>query len=105
MKNALLVSFLLVFLFSCSQTSQQADEQTNKTEVNVTAIKTLELQVSGMTCEGCEKTIETALTNLNGVVSAEALHIEGITTVSFDTTLVNADLLSQTINNLGYKVN
>lgn len=100
MKNALLIFILAVFLFACNQTSQK----TEKSTVNVAAVKTLELRVSGMTCEGCENTIESALTNLDGVVSAEALHVDGLTTVSFDTTIVNADLLSQTINNLGYKV-
>ncbi len=57
-----------------------------------------------MTCEGCENTVETALTNVDGIVSAEALYSAGTATITYDTTKVNLDLITQTIDKTGYEV-
>lgn len=105
MKKNILLLLVSMALISCNQTNTSNSDQ-NEQVVTTTLenIKTIELNVTGMTCTGCESTIESALTDLEGVVSAEAIHTKSITTVSFDSTKVNTDLLSQTINNLGYQV-
>lgn len=70
----------------------------------VAALKTIELNVSGMTCEGCENSVETALTKLEGVASAEASYVKKVASISYDSTKVSTSLLTQTINDLGYHV-
>ncbi len=65
---------------------------------------TLELSVSGMTCEGCENTVESTLSDIDGVVSAEASHTKAITNVTYDSTKVTREALAMAINKLGYKV-
>lgn len=105
MKKIYQILFITLFLFSCNSASNQGIEKSDKTsETSVTAIKTIQLNVSGMTCEGCENSVETALTKLEGVKTAEASYVKKIASISYDSTKVSADLLTQTINDLGYHV-
>lgn len=105
MKKIILLLLISVALISCNQTNtSNSDQKEQVVTSTLENIKTIELNVTGMTCTGCENTIESALTKLDGVESAEALYTKAITTVSFDSTKVDRDLLTQTINNLGYQV-
>lgn len=105
MKKIILLLIISIAMISCNQTNtSKSGKNESVATTAIENIKTIELNVTGMTCTGCENTIESALTNLEGVVSAEALYTKALTTVSFDSTKVDRDLLSQTINNLGYQV-
>jgi copper chaperone CopZ len=103
MKNILLLCALSVAVFACKGTNTKPESESEEVAINTAAVKTIHLNVSGMTCEGCENTIETSLAKLDGVVTVEALHKEGVANISYDTTKVNVEVLSQTINSLGYK--
>lgn len=97
--------FLSIFLFSCNRVNTVLDEKGNKpTAAQTENIKTIKLDVSGMTCEGCENTIESALTKVEGVASVEASHINAIATISFDSTKLEEVTIAQKINETGYKV-
>lgn len=103
MKNIIILLIIGSVLAACnSKTTSENKEQGVSTEV--TALKTIELRVTGMTCEGCEHSVETALTDLKGVVSAQASHQKEITVISYDSTKVKPELLAETINGLGYHV-
>jgi copper chaperone CopZ len=103
MKNLIPLLFLLSVMFACNRAGNpDTNEQGKATEV--AALKTIELHVTGMTCEGCEHSVETALTGVNGVVTAKASHQKEVTVISYDTTKVKPELLAETINNLGYHV-
>lgn len=92
-------------MLSCNRTNVSNNENNNSTSpVAVENLMTLDLSVTGMTCEGCENTIESALSDLDGVVSAEADHKVAVTHVTFDSTKVSREALAMTINKLGYKV-
>ncbi len=95
---------ILATLIACNQSGQTKSNADKTTSSAIASVKTVQLEVKGMTCEGCENTIESALTNVDGVVSAEALHTAGTATVTFDTTKVNLDLITQTIDKTGYEV-
>lgn len=86
---------------SCTQTGSKPEAAA---EINPTAVKTIELHVTGMTCEGCENTITTAVTELPGVTKSVASFREELASVSFDTTQVSIETITETINNLGYTV-
>ncbi len=68
------------------------------------AFKTTLLRVDGMTCEGCENTIKKMVGKIEGVKEVNASFTDSLTTVVFDTSLVNIVVISEIINNLGYKV-
>lgn len=103
MKVVYLFIILAGMTTACSQSGQEKST-VQKPNAEVAALKTIQLHVKGMSCEGCENTIEGALTELDGISSVEALYKEGIATVSYDTLKVTTDKISETINNLGYEV-
>ncbi|GAB1403363.1 hypothetical protein MASR1M74_28040 [Lentimicrobium sp.] len=99
MKKTLSILLLATFFIACNSTTT-----TEKADVNIAAVKTIQLHVTGMTCKGCEKSIETALAKLEGVTATEASHIDEMTTISYDTTLQNVQTLTQAIKDVGYTV-
>jgi copper chaperone CopZ len=104
MRKILFIALSMAFLASCNSTVSDKTGNETKTEVNVAAVKTIQLHVTGMTCEGCENTVKEAVNKVDGVTSAEASHTAELTTISYDTTLTDIDKLSAAINDLGYKV-
>lgn len=96
MKIKLLLISLMVLMtaFSCG---------TKKEKVIPVANTTLALTVEGMSCAGCEETIQTALAKLDGVIDVKASHTDSIVKVSFDSTLVKVDQIGEEINKLDYQ--
>jgi copper chaperone CopZ len=101
MKKILSLMVTIALFASCNQSGQKAE---STQEINVAAVKTIELHVTGMTCEGCENTVMEAVNGLEGVTASKASHLDELTSVSFDTTLVSIEKISETINELGYTV-
>jgi len=99
MKKILSILLLGTFFIACNSTTTP-----EKADVNVAAIKTIQLHVTGMTCEGCEKTVETTLAKLDGVTTSEASHVNEMATITYDTTLLDVNALSQAIEGVGYTV-
>lgn len=63
------------------------------------------LQIKGMTCSGCESSVNHALATKAGVVEAKASYDAGIAKVTFDPTLINPELLKKAIEEeVGYEV-
>ena len=64
-------------------------------------MKTITLNVEGMHCGGCVKSIERVLTELDGVQSAD-VQLEGKATITFDENRVNVAQLIKVIENAGF---
>jgi len=63
------------------------------------------LDIEGMTCIACEKSIDHALKSKKGVVSATSSYKTGIAFVEYDTTKVNPEQLKSVVEDkVGYKV-
>lgn len=60
--------------------------------------------VEGMTCKHCEKSVNDALTKIEGVDKVEIDLDTGKVDVSFDGSLVTLDSLKETIDGQGYDV-
>lgn len=60
-------------------------------------------RVEGMTCSGCERAIQKVVTNLEGVVSAQAHSGTATVSVEYDPEKVNEEKIRSAVNNLGYK--
>jgi copper chaperone CopZ len=105
MKIYLSILLLSIFMLSCNRVNTTTEENVSEaTELQTENIKTVKLDVSGMTCEGCENTIESALTKVDGVMSVEASHVNAVATISYDSTKIEEKSLAQAINETGYKV-
>lgn len=61
------------------------------------------IEVSGMSCNGCERNVENALKNISGVHRAEANHEEGTVEVAAEDD-VDGDDLGTAIHDAGYEV-
>ncbi|USZ73052.1 heavy-metal-associated domain-containing protein [Natronosalvus halobius] len=59
------------------------------------------ITVTGMSCGGCEDTVESALEDVDGVVEASADNESDAVTVEGD---ANVDALVEAIENAGYDV-
>ena len=64
----------------------------------------LVLQVSGMSCGGCEERIDKALRRLDGVTRTSADHESGQVRVAHDPAQVSAETVRARIQDMGYAV-
>jgi len=63
------------------------------------------LTVKGMTCTGCEHSVNYALTSSEGVIEASASYETGIASVKFDKSKISIDQLATAVEKkTGYKV-
>ncbi|GAA5027385.1 hypothetical protein GCM10011506_16720 [Marivirga lumbricoides] len=73
--------------------------------VNENDILNAELSINGMTCTGCEHSVNAALNNSEGVLEASSSYENGTASVKFDQTKVSVDQLADAIEEgTGYKV-
>lgn len=67
-------------------------------------MKKVALQLESLTCPTCSKKIETAVSNLKGVVSVKVLFNSSKAKIEFDENVVTTDMIKNTIIKLGYEV-
>jgi len=61
------------------------------------------ITVKGMTCVGCEVTLEGELLKIKGVVNVKASHNEDKAFITFDSTKTNLKIIKNVIRKAGYK--
>lgn len=64
----------------------------------------LQIRVSGMTCGGCERSVQNALTSRKGVASAKADRNAGLVSVEFDPAVIERTAIEKAIVEAGFKV-
>ena len=64
----------------------------------------INLKVEGITCGGCEKSIQKALLAHAGVAAATASHTTGTVEIEYDDATVNQHALAQAIEAAGFDV-
>ncbi len=72
--------------------------------VNPSQIEYVELEVSGMTCTGCETHVKHAVSELTGILEVEASYKEGSAVVKFDASQTNLEEIEVAIESIDYKV-
>ena len=101
LKKILLSLSLVLLTASCCD---NADKEKEPVAIDKANVAQTVLNVEGMTCEGCESTIQMNLSKMKGVVSVKASHVEKTTVVEYDKTQVSAKELEDAIISTGYKV-
>ena len=96
--TSLLLSLITLFSLACCDASKETKTQKEPKVV----MKTLD--VKGMTCEGCEATIVSYVTKVDGVISSKASHVKESVIVKYDESKTNIDAIIETISKVGYKV-
>ena len=98
MNKILILLACLTVIPACS--SINADNQ-DGFEGNTT---TVQINIAGMTCTGCEETIKNGVTSLDGVQDATADYIQGQAWVTYDDARVSEKQLAEAIEQRGYQV-
>lgn len=107
MKKLVLFAFLLSFFFACGNADEKTNNTTDSTTTAVSQNATytsVELNVEGMTCTGCENTITKSLMKQAGIDSVHADHENGKTFVKYDSSTVKIADIQKIIEDKGYKV-
>jgi copper chaperone CopZ len=104
MKNIVPILFVLVLAFACSGQPGEKQSTFQPAEVSKENSLTLEFQVHGMTCTGCENTVTKSVQALPGIAEVKASWQDSLTTVTFDKTLTKPEELKAAIESKGYEV-
>jgi len=65
-------------------------------------MNTAKFKTSGMHCPSCSMLIEMNVSDLPGIESVRASHADGLTTVTFDPSAIDADKIADEIRAAGY---
>lgn len=81
------------------------DNESKTVIVNNQDLRSANLFIKGMTCTGCEHSVNYALKGIDGVISAESDYKEGIARVKFDIKKVSLEEMASKIKkDVGYTV-
>lgn len=104
MRNSSFSLLLLIAIAYCGASCQSESKKTREVVyVKKENIVKGDIQVSGMTCVGCEVTIEEKLLHVKGVVSVKADYNLELVVVDFDSTKTDIDKISQFLGTTDYK--
>jgi copper chaperone CopZ len=96
--KALSVFFLFAAMMAvaCSGTGKKAAPSGE--------VKAVEIAISGMTCTGCEQTIQAGISGVEGVKTVTASHTDGKAIVTFSGSDSDTALFRTAITDKGYVV-
>lgn len=67
-------------------------------------VQTINLHIKGMTCSGCEATVENAVVSLQGILKSDASSEKGHAEITYNTTQTNRKSIVSAINQTGFTV-
>lgn len=100
MKHLFYIVIFSCFIMACQPTGKH--EQTITVKESDLCRETL--IVDGMSCVGCEVTIEEKLLKIDGMVDVKASHKTGQVKVEFDSTKIDINTIKAAIVEAGYKL-
>ena len=72
--------------------------------MNTSGIRKESYLVEGMSCAGCERAIQKAVGNLQGVQNVKADLASSSVSFEYDSSSVTIDEIKATVNKLGYRI-
>jgi mercuric ion transport protein len=108
MKKSIPILLLALALGACQRGGESRTAEENypepALEVADENLSTISFEVEGMTCPFCENSIKQSLEEIEGVIEAQASHLDSITVVQYDKSRVTAEAMEKAIESRGYKV-
>ncbi len=101
MKTLFFIVLITAFMSGCAGKSSETDKTAQSATATV-ANKTVTLAIEGMTCSGCENTIQEAVTKIPGITGIKASHLDSTAVVSFDSTKTSVSAIGDAITEAGY---
>jgi len=102
MKFITTLTLLAVIALGCGSSNPGSEQSSANSEP--AEFSELQLNVKGMTCEGCENAIIRSLDRLDGVYSSDASHESELVTIKYDPDMVNLEQITEAITKTGYTV-
>ena len=96
------ITFISILLFSFPFYSQVFINSTSAQTANANNLKTIQLSVSGMSCQGCANNIMLTLSRTDGIVKDTVVFATKTATVTFDEKIISLQQVIQTIDNIGF---
>lgn len=100
--NILLLAALVIFGITSSCTNSN-DKSEQEIVIEQSNIVTEYIPVNGMTCVGCEVGVEEKISQIKGIVSVKASHIEKEVVVEYDSTRTDINAIVQVITDFGFE--
>ena len=79
-------------------------DQSNIVYVQESQVQTITWDSEGMTCTGCEATVENAASGVYGVLEVDASYDTGKSTIKYDQSKTNQEAIIAAINKTGFTV-
>jgi copper chaperone CopZ len=95
----LILSLFLVFAVSCSNSGTKQEKS-----IDTATSSFVEVKVSGMTCAGCENTVQTSVAKIEGVKSVKASATAGTALVEYTSGIADTAMIRKAIVASGYGV-
>ncbi len=83
MKKIFSLLVIAILIYGCGGQSTQT-ESTEAKSIDPANIETVEIAVTGMTCNHCEMTVQKAVKALPGVQDVKASHVDEVAIVCFE---------------------
>ncbi len=98
LKTILLIA-LLAIIVSCNSTGKKVEKAPDTLKVSA-----IEVSITGMTCAGCEQTVQASVTKVGGVKSVTASAVSGNAIIEFNPEGSDTAMIRKAITDSGYGV-
>ncbi|SHG48164.1 Copper chaperone CopZ [Fodinibius roseus] len=98
-----LAALLLAFPYYSDAFFPKQDKQV--VYVQESQVQSITWDIKGMTCTGCEATVENAANGIDGVLEADATYDTGQATIKYDRGKTNQETIKAAIDKTGFTVN
>ncbi len=103
MKKTLILLLFSLLVAAC-QTGSKEEQKAPADSLAPAELTSIEIQIEGMTCTGCENTVMAGIRELDGIQDVSASFEEGLAKVSFDASKTNFEAMKEKIEKKGYTV-
>jgi copper chaperone CopZ len=97
--QVLIFSVFMIALASCRGDGKKPEKESPQSEALL-----MEVSINGMTCTGCEQTIQTNIGKLEGIKSVKASFTTGNAVIEYFPGIVDSVKIKEAITGSGYKV-
>jgi len=101
MKIKLLLIALIFTAFACKNATKETTEEVVEQQI-LANVQKIEIGIEGMTCTGCENTIQNTIKEFEGVYSVTASFENGTAIIEVDSTKADIVKIEEAINGVGY---
>jgi len=95
---ALFLAGMILIAVSCNGSGKKSTKETPA------SVARMEVSISGMTCTGCEQTIQTNVAKMEGVKSVKAVFTVGKAFIDYNPSVVDSAKIRKIITESGYTV-